>query len=436
MLRRCCYVLLLLGLLMPLPAGAAPRPLVEVQVLSISDWHGQLDPISVAGTGNVGGAAVLSSYWKAERSRNPNTLTLTAGDAFGATPPLSSFFDEEPTVKAMNLMGLGADTLGNHNFDRGLPHLQRMIDLARFPFVAANLRDLESNLTGVSPYVLREVAGVTVGIVGVTNPDAASLVFPGRMGALEVTDPVPAANRARAAAQAAGAKITIAITHMGVTGRDASGAPTGPLVDFANGVGGFDLILGDHTDVQFSGVVNGQLVVENRSKGVTYARTTLGVDILNGRVARSSVEFVTPVAGAVTPDPEIETMLRPYRSELSARNDVPIGVAEDVFVRGGNERIAEAAIGNIAADSMRQRYGTQIAFTNGGGLRAGLPSSYRPRDTSLRRTSAGYAAGPPYDLVVGDVYAVLPFGNAVVTRTLTGAQLHAALELSVSRLPA
>jgi 5'-nucleotidase len=80
---------------------------------------------------------------------------------------------------------------------------------------------------------------------------------------------------------------------------------------------------------------------------------------------------------------------------------------------------------------MRERYGTQLAITNGGGLRSALPSSYAPADSSLDRTDP-----PPYDIVTGDVFTLLPFGNVVVARTVTGAQLYAALENGVSRMPA
>src|SRR5918992_5678334 len=119
---------------------------VQIQILAVSDWHGQLDPLDIVGVGQVGGASVISTYWKRDRVGKPNTITLTAGDAFGATPPLASFFDEEPAVKAMNLMGFTADTFGNHNFDKGTLHLQRMVDLAQFDYVSANLRNIESNL--------------------------------------------------------------------------------------------------------------------------------------------------------------------------------------------------------------------------------------------------------------------------------------------------
>jgi hypothetical protein len=88
----------------------------------------------------------------------------------------------------------------------------------------------------------------------------------------------------------------------------------------------------------------------------------------------------------------------------------------------------EMALGDLVAQAMKTRYGTQLAFQNGWGVRSPLPSAYLPANKALRRNAAGYAAGPPYDLVMADITALLPFGNRVVTRTVTGAQLWAALE--------
>jgi 5'-nucleotidase len=409
---------------------------VPLQFLNVSDWHAQLDPLNVSGVGNVGGAAQLSTYFAADRAANPNSLTLTAGDAYGAAPPLSSFFQEEPAVKAMNLMGFDVDTFGNHNFDRGIDHLQQMIDLAEFQYVSANLKNLEDNLTGVKRWEMFDVGGVDVAVVGITNPEAPTLVFPGSFGTIEVTDPVAAAMSAKAEAEAAGADVVVAITHMGVTGHDAAGEEVGPLVDFAEAVSGFDVIFGDHTDMLYENVINGQLVQENKSKGATYTRTKLTFDPNTGTVFNRDAVFVTPFSNAVTPDPAIVSMLAPYRAQLAAALDGVIGVATGLFLRDGvTERLRETAIGNIVADSMRWRYGTQLALTNGGGLRASLPSSYLPMNTALRRNSPGYAPGPPFDLVIGDAFTVLPFGNIVVTREVSGALLWQALEHSVAAIP-
>jgi 5'-nucleotidase len=410
---------------------------VEIQLISISDWHGQLDPLApTTGTISVGGAAVLSAYFAEARAANPNTVVVTAGDAFGGTPPLAGFFEEEPAVRALNLMGLDVDTFGNHNFDRGLMHLQRMIDLADYTFVSSNLGNLAGSLMGVvEPYELIDVGGVRVAFIGITNDDAVSLTFPGRFGTVTVQPSAAAATAARMAAANAGAEVFVALVHMGANVGTSTATPEGPIVDFARAVSGFDVIFGDHTDVELNTVINGQRVVENRSKGRTFARVRLAVD--RGMVQVLSSEIVSPLVNRVTPDARIESMLAPYRAQLQARLDAPLGTANGLFPRGGGlERSREAAIGNLVTDAMRLRYGTQVAFTNGGGLRDALPSAYRPADTMLRRNAMGYAMGPPYDLVVGDAYGVLPFGNAVVTRTVTGEQIWDSLEHAVSAMPA
>ena len=417
-----------------------PDP-VTLQFLDVSDWHAQLDPLSL-GSGDsayqAGGAAVLSAYFQRDRAANPNTLTVTAGDAFGASPPLSSFFGERPAVEAMNLMGFDADTFGNHNFDRGTAALQTLIDKARFSYVSANLANLDANLKNVKPYRIFTVAGVKVAVIGITNPEARELVSPSALGTLQITEPVAAALSARAAAKAEGAQVFVALTHLGVEKIDAATqAPSGPLVDFANKVSGFDVIFGDHTNVQYSGVLGRALVVENLSKGATYARVQLTYDRAKRAAQQSSNTFVIPRASEVTPDPAVVALLAPYRTQLAAQLDLKIGVATDLFPRGSNvERLGEVALGDLIADAIRARYGTQLAVENGGTIRSALPSSYAPQDTTLRRPAPGYQPGPPYDVVAGDVYSVLPFGNSVVTRTVSSVQLYAMLENSVSVLPA
>lgn len=423
----------------PQPPVLTPDP-VTLQFLNISDWHGQLDPLSF-GSGDTayqaGGAAVLSAYFTQDRATNPNTLTFTAGDDTGASPPLSSFFGEKPAVEALNLMGLDAATFGNHNFDRGLAPLQDLINTARFSYVSANLTNLGGNLTNVKPYRIFTVGGVKVAVIGLTNPEAKELVSPTAFGSVLISDPVDAAEKARLAAKAEGAQVFVALIHMGVTSIDAtSKAPSGPLIDFANKATGYDVIFGDHTNVQYTGTFGKTLVVENLSKGATYARVQLTYDRNNKVALQSSNTFVIPKTTGVTPDPAVVAQLAPYRTQLAAQLDTKIGVATGLFPRAGNnERLGEVALGNLVTDAVRARYGTQLAVVNGGTLRSPLPSSYAPLDTTLRRPAPGYQSGPPYDVVAGDVYSVLPFGNSVVTRTVTGNQLYAVLENSVSALP-
>ncbi len=440
-------IMLMLAAGNPAAAGDQRRAPVDIQVLSISDWHAQLDPLFVFGEGTFGGAAELSAYFKIEEANNPNTLILTAGDAYGASPPLSSFFDEEPAVQAMRLMGFDADTFGNHNFDRGIDHLQRMIDIANaspgdepgepFQYVSANLQNLRGNLTGVKPFELFAVGGVKVAVIGITNPEAPTLVFPGSFGTIEITDPVKAAMKARAQAIRQGAKVLIVISHLGVEGFDpATGAAFGPLIDFANGVHGFDLILGDHTNVEFSGVINKALVVENRSKGRTYARINLTVDPRNGRVLDHSATFVDPVSSAVTPDPAIVALLDPLRTQLDALLGTVIGQST-VFIPRADScgqsagRTCESLVGDVITDAMRDRYGTDFAITNSGGLRADLTCPIVDSATDF----CPPFSGPNFDITSGQVLTVLPFGNSVVTLSLTGSELKDMLENGVSAMP-
>src|SRR5215210_5688224 len=378
-------------------AKPGPPPPVTIQLLNVSDWHGNVDPVS-----NVGGAWNISARWQEDRQAYPS-LTLTAGDDFGATPALVNFFNEVPSVKAQRMMGIQVGALGNHDFDRGLSHLQQMIDLAGAPtgadapgqpyrYVAANLKNLEGNLSGVDPIAYSNVGGVKVAVIGITNEEAPGVVLPGSFGAVEVTDGVAAADKFARIARNAKADAVVVITHKGVRGF-AGGSPFGELIDFANAVDSnlIDVILGDHTDVQYSGTIHGMLVHENRSFGLTYAKTLLEVEPgapgEGGRVLSKSVSFVSPAAGALRNnstqcpaapafcDQAIVDMLVPYRQQLAALLDEPVGTTTVPFDRGGNiERSREVPIGDLIADGMRWRYGTQLALMNGGGIRSQLPA--------------------------------------------------------------
>lgn len=460
-----------------IPAGvlaAKPPPaLVTIQLLNVSDWHGNVDPPSSAG-----GAWNISARWKADRLAHP-TLTLTAGDDFGASPPLSSFFDEAPAVQAERLMGIQVNTFGNHDFDRGLVHLQSMINLATSPstgtggahpgqpfqYVAANLSNLGANLTGVAPLAFFKVGGAKVAVIGIVNEEAPTLVSPGNFGTMVVTDGVAAANYWAAKARNAGANAVIVITHKGI--ESLSPSASGPVVDFANGLtpGLVDVVIGDHTNVQYTGTINGALVHENLSYGNSYAKTILTVQPgKGGGVLSKSMSFVSPGpagslstdktsctgagATAIWCDQDIVTMLVPYRAALAAALDGTIGTTTLPFDRGGNiERRQEMPLGDLIADGMRLTYGTQLGYMNGGGIRSQFPAcAYQPVNTALNRanwdaahstvvTCAGYGSGTPLDLVKGDVYTVLPFGNNILTRTVTGIQLWQMLENGVSKCP-
>lgn len=442
-MKRLVYLAIAALVLIAAPAAFAkqdgPKPPVEIQILSVSDWHAQLEPVS-----GVGGAAALSAYFDAERAANPNTLTLTAGDAYGASPPVSSFFDEEPAVLAMRMMGFDADTFGNHNFDRGVEHLQRMVDLASAPagaapgepfrYLSSNLENLDENLSGVDKWGWFRLGGLKIAVIGITNEEAPEVVKPGSLGTIEITDSVAAANKWAAVTRRAGADVVAVITHKGIRGFE-DGSPFGELIDFAEAVEGVDVVIGDHTDFEYAGIHGGALVVENKSKGVKYARTSLTVVPGEG-VTEKSAAFVTPTVANVTPDPEIEAMIADLKTQLAPILGTVIGQSTLAIPRAdscgrADGRLCESLVGNQTTDSMRITYGTDFAITNAGGLRDALTCSAAGGGSGFCPVSTP----PPWQITRGQVLAVLPFGNIVTTTTVTGAELKGFLENGVSAMP-
>jgi len=129
--------------------------------------------------------------------------------------------------------------------------------------------------------------------------------------------------------------------------------------------------------------------------------------------------------------------MQPWKDGLAAKFDEQIGKMDDVWKRDGKiERSKEIPLGDMVADSILDTYkplGVQIAFMNGGGVRDALPSAYVPKTTGLVRT--GCSVATPCDVVLGDIYSVIPFGNSAVLRELDGATIKLLLEHSVSSLP-
>ena len=427
--------------------------LKTVTILDISDYHGQLIPLSetadtVTGTGAsnptfaIGGAAFLKPWFDTYRAEAPNgVITIAAGDSVGATPPISSFFGDTPTIELMNMMGFSADGLGNHNFDKGQAYLRNtLIPLANYPFLSANVIDPATSDPPAewSKSRVFTFGDVKVALVGFTNDDAPTLVSPTAFQPFIVTDSLEAVNKRAAQLRKQKIPVVVAIGHLGATGGTLTN-PTGPLIDLADGVQTVDAVIGDHTDFQVvSTRPNGVLVTENRSKGIRFTRVRLVVDSATGAVVYKTADFHKPWDIGVTPDPAIQARINQLNAQLGPILNTLIGNSTVFIPRTdacGNTagRTCESLVGNVVADSMRTTYGTDFAITNSGGLRADLtcPTTDNPSDFCPPYTP------PPYPITRGQVLTVLPFGNIVVTLDdLTGAELKAMLENGVSAMPA
>ena len=424
----------------------------EIAILDISDFHGQITPLteaadnlSSAGSSNpsfaIGGAAFLKPWFDIYRAEaQGNAITIAGGDSVGATPPISNYFEDKPTIDLMNAMGFDADALGNHNFDRGEQFLRtKIIPFAQYPFLSANVVDS----AGATPAewkpskVFTLTNGVQFGLVGFSTTDIPTLTSPGSLGPFQVTDPVAAVNAEAAKLRMQGVKTVVAFGHIGATAGTLSN-PTGPLIDLANNVTGVDAVIGDHTDIQVLATQpNGMLVTENRSKGIRFTRMRLTVDSTTGQVVYKTADYHKPWNIGITPDAAIQgqidnlnAQLQPILGTQIGSSTVPIPRADACGNSAG--RTCESLIGDVTTDAIRATYNTDFAITNSGGLRADLtcPATDVPNDYCPPFTP------PPYLITRGQVLAVLPFGNQVTTLQITGAELKAMLENGVSKMPA
>jgi len=429
-----------------------PGQLKEVTLLDISDYHGQLIPLSetadnLSGGGannptfGIGGAAFLKPWFDVYRSEaRDGTVTVAAGDSVGATPPISSFFGDTPTIELMNSMGFDFDGLGNHNFDKGEPYLRNtLIPLAHFRYLSANIVDAAGNTPPqwTKSVVVDTFDGAKVGIIGFSNPDIPELTAPGALGPFHVTDPVAAVNAELARLKAQGIRTIVALGHLGATGGTLTD-PSGPLVDLADQVVNVDLVIGDHTDFQVvSTRANGVLVAENRSKGIRFTRLRLVIDSNTKKVVYKTADFHKPWDIGVTPDAGIQARINELNAQLAPILGTVIGGSTRFIPRAdacgqSAGRTCESLVGNTVTDAMRTTYGVDFAITNAGGLRADLtcPTTDNPSDFCPAYTP------PPYPITRGQVLTVLPFGNVATTLDVTGAELKTMLENGVSRMPA
>ena len=422
------------------PQSVTTQPLKSVQLLQLSDFHGQLEP------NRSFGAALLASNFAAERENNVATFTVSSGDNIGAAPPISSQNAELPTIKALNGMGLDVSAFGNHEHDRNLAHLRQMIRYSEFQWVTSNyntLKGLDTGTKRAKSYQIIERDGVKVGFIGINTKDTPEQITPGNLDftwngkeySIDISDSTARINRAIRDVKAAGADMVVALIHEGWN-TNSGGEALGPLIDYANTLD-VDVVYGAHSHQTYSSVHDGKLTAMVRNAGAEYNRTQVCVNTATDTVLGASNELIkTSNAPVSVADAEVASMVATYKAALQAKMDVKIGQVNIVTPIAGTppvQRSGEHAFGNWSADTVRAKYGTDFALVNGGGIRSTFPASnYEPADTTLVRDADETG---PYDIVLGDVYTIQPFGNVFSIIEVTGATIWAALENGVSRYP-
>jgi 5'-nucleotidase len=316
----------------------------------------------------------------------------------------------------MNEIGFDVGTLGNHEFDEGVDELKRLIyggshpktgnfEGADFPYIAANVIDKKTKKTILPPYVIKKVKGVKIGFIGVALSDTPDVVTPSGTAGVEFTDETEAINKAARELRHKGVKAMVVIAHNPI---DQDGDKvSGELVDIAKGVDDeIDVMFGGHNHRSANAVVDGKLLVESYSYGTAFSDVDLKIDRRTKDIVEKKAEIVTTFQDGIKPDANVSSLIKKAEDKVAPIINEVVGHAP-ALLSGEGSYNGETVLGNVIADSMTEQTGTDFAFMNPGGIRAVVE---------------------PGDVTWGELFTVQPFGNDLVTMTLTGAQIKELLE--------
>jgi 5'-nucleotidase len=406
-----------------------PPPPVRVQLLGINDFHGHLES-TTPGTimrrederFPAGGAEYLATHIRSLRARARHTFVVAAGDIVGGSPLLSSLFHDEPTIEAMNMIGLDVTSVGNHEFDEGPAELHRLkrggchpidgcadgspYEGADFPFLAANVINRSTGRRIFPPIAVRQAGPVKIGFIGMTlegTPDYISPTFARR---LRFLDEAQTANRYARVLKRRGVNAIVVLLHEGGFTREPGG------VNSCNGLSGplrnivrdttrdVDLFLTGHTHAVYNCVMWGKRVTSAASYGRLVTRLQLELDRRTGEVRRSRARNWL-VGHWVMRAPDITEMIQRYRTFAAPLADRLVGQLARSASRS-RDISGESRMGNLVADAQSAATGSDAAFIRPGQVRAGLGAG-----------EVSYARA----------FMTQPFGTSLVSMTLTGDQM-------------
>lgn len=377
----------------------------SLTILHFNDLHGQLEPVDDPVSGRaLGGIARLAGavqVIRAEVSPQPVVL-LFGGDLLQGTVT-STVFLGLPDLGFLGDLGVDAAVMGNHELDYGQEVFRDLLAAARFPILAANLRAAPEPFAVAPAVVLHPAGGPRLAVLGLVTDELTTTTHPRNTGGIAVEDPVATARRL-VPALTDQADLVVVLSHLGVT------------MDrrIAREVPGVDLVVGSHNHHRYPTPImeNGVPIVQAGERGTHLGR--LDLRVTDGEVELLDYRLI-PVDERFPEDARLAAEVRALADRLEDEVGVVIGRnAVELDARRATIRRGESNFGNWVGDLARARTGADIALFNGGGFRASI------------------AAGP---VRIKDVYQAFPFGNELVTGSLTVAQIEQALERSASLDP-
>lgn len=440
-------ILAALALICALPASAQTAAPVELRILAINDFHGNLRPppggirindpedrakkVMVA----AGGAEYMATLVKQLREGHKNTIFVAAGDLIGASPFLSAMFHDEPSVEALSMMGLAITSVGNHEFDEGKTELLRMqnggchpvdgcqgphpFTGAKFHYLAASTVETATGKTVLPPYEIREFDGIPVAFIGLTLKETSGIVSPSGIAGLEFRDEAETVNALVPQLKARGVEAIVVLIHQGgEPAGDYNECPviTGPIVDIVKKFDrAVDVVVSGHTHRAYICQIDGRLVTSGDKYGTLVTAIDLKLDPASRDIVGAKAENVIVANASLARDPEQTALIEAYDKLSAPIANRPAGSVTQTLSRVPNEA-GESALGDVIADAQlaatrdAKDGSAVIALTNPGGIRTDIV----PKENGA--------------ITFGDVFASQPFRNRLVTMTLTGNQLKDLLE--------
>jgi 5'-nucleotidase len=443
-----------------LACTAAQAATTTVKVIAFNDFHGNLQSPGLLSGAPSGGIEYMAAYVASLKAQNPNNVVVSAGDLIGASPLISSFFHDEGAIESMNRLGLEFNAVGNHEFDEGRTELLRMqnggchpsdsnsckgadvgtpvpFEGAHFKFLSANVVDTANGRTLFAPYGIKVMNGVRVGFIGMTLRDTPSIVTPTGVAGLTFRDEADTVNALVPQLRARGVEAIVVLIHQGgFQGstapnfiNDCSAALGDPVNSPIKGIvarldNAVDLVVSGHTHTGYNCLLPNKAgrnipVTQASAFGRVLSDINMSIDTTSGDVTGVTVNniIVDRSNVAITPDAGIASIVNGYNTLVSPLANQVIGSITSAAPNSANQA-GEMLAGDLIADAQfaatqpAQFGGAQLAFMNAGGVR-----------------NPGFVAGPfPHDITYAEAFTVQPFGNSLVTITLTAQQIKDALE--------
>ncbi|CAN1213305.1 5'-nucleotidase [Tumidithrix helvetica PCC 7403] len=451
LMRRFLFlaVISLLVVLYFAPFALSKSELVNIRILAINDFHGNLEagnltfPPSAAGDRiPVGGVEYLATHIKNLRVANPhikpqNTVTVSAGDTVGASPLISALFHDEPAIEALNALGLELNAVGNHEFDEGAEELYRKqkggchpvdgcrdgdgFGGAKFKFLAANVINYRNGKPIFPAYQVRTFNGIKMAFIGLTLKGTSNLVGSSGIVGLEFKDEAATVNALIPKLKKQGIKAIAVLLHEGgLTTGNYNGCEgiSGAIVDIVKHTDPeVDLFITGHTHQAYNCQIDRRLVTSASFYGRLVSDIDVTLDRGTGDVASMQANNVV-VTHDVPKDPALSQIVLKYKAIADPLVNRAIGsitaditrIADRNGISPLGRTIADA---QLAATADASQGGAVAAFMNPGGI----------------RTDLSYSESEVKGVVTyGQAFAVQPFRNRLVTMTLTGKQIKELLE--------